>query len=158
MYRSNSKQWQVVLTPHRSLTRTGFLVLMGVVVAANLAIGGLFVVLGAWPVAGFACFDVLLVWLAFRWNFSSAGVVERISVTEHELILDRLNHYSPPERWRFVRRWVRVELQENRERELVGSLCLVSGQARIVIGDFLSAEERKSLAAALDEALAIPRI
>src|SRR5690348_16101607 len=113
MDRSNSKQWQAVLTPHRSLSRAGFLVLMVMVVVVNLLIGGLFVVMGAWPVAGFACLDVLLVWLAFRCNFASASVMERIVVTEHELILDRLDLQRSPERWRFVRRWVRVELQED---------------------------------------------
>ena len=140
------------------MSKPGFLVLIVLVAASNLVIGGLFVVMGAWPVAGFAFLDVLLVWLAFRRNFSSASVVERICVTEHELILDRLDAQRPPERQRFVRRWVRIELQEDRERELVGSLFLVSGRAKVVIGDFLSPEERKTFAVALGQALAIPRI
>ncbi len=53
---------------------------------------------------------------------------------------------------------MRVELQEDRERELIGRLCLVSGQTRETIGEFLAPDERKTLAIALRQALAIPRI
>jgi len=57
-----------------------------------------------------------------------------------------------------VRRWVRVELEEDRDRELIGSLLLVSGRTRVVVGEFLAPDERKTLATALKSALAIPRI
>lgn len=154
----NSKTWQATLTPHRSLSRRGFLTVMILVVAVNLVMAGLFVAMGAWPVAGFAGLDVLIVWWAFRVNFADARQMERISITEHELVLDRLKKNDPPEQQRFVRRWVRVELEEDRERELIGRLLLVSGATRVAVGDFLAPEERKTLASALKAALAIPRI
>ena len=155
---SKTKAWQATLTPHRSLSRSGFLLIMALVILINLAVGGLFMVVGAWPVAAFAGLDVLLVWWAFRANFADARQVERISITEHELVFDRLRGNQPPEQQRFVRRWVRVELEEDSERELIGRLTLVSGQVRIAVGDFLAPAERKMLAAALRSALAIPRI
>lgn len=154
----NSKTWQATLTPHRSLTRQGFLTVMLLVVLVNLVIGGLFMAIGAWPVAGFAGLDVLIVWWAFRANFADARQMERISITEHELVLDRMKKNDPPEQQRFVRRWVRVELEEDRERELIGRLLLISGATRVSVGDFLAPEERKTLASALKSALAIPRI
>lgn len=154
----NSKVWQATLTPHRSLDRRGFLILMGLVILVNLVVAGMFVALGAWPIAGFAGLDVLLVWWAFRVNFADARKLERISITEHELVLDRESEKKPPEQQRFVRRWVRVELEEDQDRELIGSLLLVSGRTRVAIGEFLAPEERKTLAAALKSALAIPRI
>ena len=154
----NSKTWHAVLTPHRSLSKQGFLVVMGLVVLVNLTIGGLFAALGAWPIAGFAGLDVLLVWWAFQANFSDARQQERISIADHEVVLERLREDRPAVQCRFVRRWVRVELQEDRERELIGRLCLVSGQTRETIGEFLAPDERKTLAIALRQALAIPRI
>lgn len=154
----NSKLWQATLTPHRSLTKQGFLAVMGLVVLVNLVVGGMFVALGAWPIAGFAGLDVLLVWWAFRANFADARQLERISITEHELVFDRLRENQPPEQQRFVRRWVKVELEEDRERELIGRLLLVSGQTRLAVGNFLAPEERKTLADALKAAVAVPRI
>ena len=158
MEESNSKVWQATLTPHRSLTRGGYLTLMGLVIAVNLVVAGMFVALGAWPIAGFAGLDVLLVWWAFKANYGDARKLERISITDHELVLDRLSEKRLPEQQRFVRRWVRVELEEDRDRELIGSLLLISGQTRVVVGEFLSPDERKTLARALKSALAIPRI
>ncbi len=158
MHRSNSKPWQAILTPHRSLSRQGFLAVMAVIVAVNLAVGALFMSIGAWPVAGFAGLDVLLIWWAFRANFADARRMERISITDHELVFDRMRGDDPPEQQRFVRRWVKVELEEDIERELIGRLSLVSGQVRLTVGDFLAPDERKTLAAALRSALAIPRI
>lgn len=158
MDQGNSKVWEATLTPHRSLNRRGFHVLMGLVLLVNVIVAGMFVALGAWPIAGFAGLDVLLVWWAFRVNFADARKLERISITEHELVLDRESERHPPEQQRFVRRWVRVELEEDRERELIGRLLLVSGRSRIAVGEFLGPEERKTLAEALKSALAIPRI
>jgi uncharacterized membrane protein len=158
MERSNTKPWQAVLTPHRSLSKHGFILVMALVAGVNLLVGALFMVIGAWPVAGFAGLDILLMWWAFRANFADSRRLERISITEHEVILDSLREGRPPEQRRFVRRWVRVELDEEPERELIGSLRLVVGSTRTVIGDFLAPGERKTLAAALRQALAIPRI
>ncbi|WP_395661151.1 DUF2244 domain-containing protein [Aestuariivirga sp.] len=154
----NSKAWQATLTPHRSLTRQGFLAVMLMVVAVNFVVGGLFVALGAWPVAGFAGLDILIIWWAFRANFADARQMERISITDHELILDKVRKDKAQEQQRFVRRWVRVELEEDRERELIGRLLLVSGGRRVPVGEFLAPEERKTLAVALKSALAIPHI
>ena len=72
----NSKVWQATLTPHRSLSRNGFFILMGLVGAVNLVVAVMFVILGAWPIAGFAGLDVLLVWWAFRVNFADARKLE----------------------------------------------------------------------------------
>ena len=158
MEHRNSKVWQATLTPHRSLTREGFFALMGLVVVVNLVVAGMFVALGAWPIAGFAGLDVFLFWWAFKANFADARKLERISITEHELVFERESERHPPQQQRFVRRWVRVELQEDRERELIGSLLLVSGRTCVAVGEFLAPEERKTLADALKAALAIPRI
>ena len=41
------------VTPHRSLTRGGFLALMGFVTVVSFAAGVAFLMMGAWPVFGF---------------------------------------------------------------------------------------------------------
>ena len=153
-----ASETKFVLTPHRSLSRQGFLVVMGTIAGLNLIGGTVFWLLGAWPVVGFMGLDVLLIWWAFKANFSAARRAERIEVTDHELILERLLPGRPPLESRFVRGWVRVELEEDRERELIGRLYLNSRHKRTEIGSFLSPAERKTLAGALKQALARPHI
>lgn len=153
-----TRAWRVTLTPHRSLDRSGFMIVMMLVAGINLVVGVLFATLGAWPVAGFAGLDVLLLWWAFRINFSDAWQMERISVTDHEVMWERYDRRGRVETRNLVRRWTSVELSFDAERELVGALHLVSGPNRIEVGHFLSQDERKSLASALRSALAIPRI
>lgn len=154
----NPKTWQATLTPHRSLSRQGFVTVMVLIAAVNFAVGVLFFAIGAWPVAGFAGLDVLLIWWAFRINFADGRRVERISITEHDVVFERYDRQGMVQSNNLVRRWTRVELDLDAERELVGALHLVSGMTRISVGGFLSGEERQSLATALRSALAQPRI
>ena len=147
-----------LLTPHRSLSRKGFLLVMGTIAGLNLIGGTVFWLLGAWPVVGFMGLDVLLIWWAFKANFAAARRAERIEVTDQELILERLFPGHAPFESRFVRGWVRVELEEDRERELIGRLYLNARHKRTEIGSFLSPAERKTLAGALKQALARPHI
>ena len=67
------------LTPHRSLSRTGFVVLMAVASAISFGAGLVFLLMGAWPVFGFFGLDVLLIYWAFRINFRHARASEDIS-------------------------------------------------------------------------------
>jgi uncharacterized membrane protein len=158
MEHDNLRSFRAVLTPHRSLSATGFISLMIVLIGLNLTGGVTFFLLGAWPVVGFMGLDVALVWLAFRLNYASARRQERIEITAHELILEREIHGRPAERHNFTRGWVQVELEEDRERELIGRLFLRSRGMKTEIGRFLSPEERKSFAATLRAALAKPHI
>jgi uncharacterized membrane protein len=150
------KTWRATLTPHRSLSRQGFLILMTVIVGLNLTVGMFFYVIGAWPVVGFMGLDVALIWWAFRANFADARRAEHIEITSDELVLRRFAEDRPTHEQRFARRWVRVELEEDRERELIGPLYLRFGGKRTEIASFLGAQERLSLANALKTALINP--
>jgi uncharacterized membrane protein len=150
------KTWRAILTPHRSLSPKGFVILMSVIVGLNLTAGMFFYVIGAWPVVGFMGLDVALIWWAFRANFADARRAEHIEITSDELVLRRLAEDKPAQVQRFARRWVRVELEEDRERELVGPLYLRFGGKRTEIASFLGAQERLSFANALKAALINP--
>jgi uncharacterized membrane protein len=158
MEQRNPENLTVVLTPHRSLSRQGFIALMSAVIAINFAAGTVFTLMGAWPVAPFAGLDVLLIWWAFKRNYADGWRAEHIEVTPYELILECFAHGKPAGNQRFVRPWVQVELDDDQERELIGGLFLRSHGRRTEIGRFLAPEERKSLAQALNAALARPQI
>ena len=151
-------EFSAVLRPHRSLSPRGFAVLMGVFGGACLVLGSFFLAIGAWPVFGFLGLDVLLVYLAFRRNFADAEVREVVEVTGHEVVLYNARPSRQLSERRFPRAWVRVDLDEDHERELIGSLALVYAGRRTEFASFLAPEERKSLAAALKAAVAQPRI
>jgi uncharacterized membrane protein len=158
MERSNLNCWRATLTPHRSLSRQGFVAVMAAIIAVNLAGGIVFAAIGAWPVTGFMGLDVALVWWAFRANFAAARQAERIEITEHELVVEHLAEGRACREHRFVRRWVRVELEEEHDRELIGGLFLASRGIRTEIGRFLAPAERLELARELKSALARPHI
>lgn len=120
----------------------------------NFAGGMMFYLAGAWPVAGFMGLDVALVWWAFNRNFADARRFERIEISETEVVLERHGAGQQPEQQRLVRAWVRVELDEDSERELVGGLFLRSPDRKFEIGRFLGPAERKGLASELRAALA----
>src|SRR5271155_1708329 len=86
------KLFSARLTPHRSLNRTGFLVLMGFLTMVSFAAGVAFLMMGAWPVFGFFGLDVLAVYWAFRINFRRAKAYEDIRVTPSELYVRRVSH------------------------------------------------------------------
>ena len=150
--------FRATLRPYRSLGRTGFVILLALLIGLNFAAGTAFYLLGAWPVAPFLGVDVGLVWWAFRKNYKDALKEEQIEVTAHELVLKRFDHHKQPEEMRFTREWVKVELEEDTERDLIGGLFLRSRGKRTEIGRFLGARDRKEAATLLRAALAKPHI
>src|SRR3954449_3779531 len=93
------KLFSALLTPHRSLGRTGFLVLMTFLSVVSFAAGLAFLLMGAWPVLGFFGLDALAIYWAFRINFRRARATEEIRVTPSELRLRRVSHRGHVVEW-----------------------------------------------------------
>jgi uncharacterized membrane protein len=106
---------------------------------------------GAWPVTGFLGLDVLLVYLAFRWNYRQARRAEFVRLDPDGLSVRRLEPDGRAQSWRFEPYWVRVSLEQvgRHDRRLV----LRSHGRQVVIGAFLTQDERLELARALEAAL-----
>jgi len=150
--RAEPKLFSALLTPHRSLNRTGFLVLMGFLTLVSFAAGVVFLIMGAWPVFGFFGLDVLAVYWAFRINFRRATATEEISVTPSELRVRRVSHRGHVVEWVLNPLWVRLE-QETHAEFGIERLYLVSRGRHISVGSFLGADEKASFAKALLAAL-----
>ncbi|WP_421995529.1 DUF2244 domain-containing protein [Reyranella sp.] len=140
------------LVPHRSLSPTGFRWLIGVAIAANLAIGLPLMVMGAWPVMGFMGLDILLLWWLFKRSYLDARRSETLLLTDQDLIIDRVAPDGEREQIRLDAYWLRVEWQEKDER-----LVVHARGNRAVLGRFLSPGERRELADQLKAALAAMR-
>ena len=145
-----------LLTPHRSLNRTGFLVVMSLLSAVSFAAGIAFLIMGAWPVLGFFGLDALAIYIAFKINFRRARAYEEISVTPSELRLRRVSHRGHVIEWVFNPLWVRLD-QIAHEEFGIERLYLVSKGRRVAIASFLGADEKASFAKALSAALAAAR-
>jgi uncharacterized membrane protein len=141
-----------LLTPHRSLNRTGFVLVMVFLSGVSFATGVAFLMMGAWPVSGFLGLDVLAIYVAFKINFRRALACEQISVTNSVLRLRRVSHRGHVVEWVFNPLWVRLD-QEADDEYGVERLYLASRGKRVAIGSFLSPGEKASLSKALLAAL-----
>ena len=140
------------LTPHRSLNRTGFVVLMAFLSAVSFIAGVAFWMMGAWPVFGFFGLDVLVIYWAFRINFRRALATEDIVVTASELRVRRVSHRGHIVEWVLNPLWVQFEQKSHAEFG-IERLYLVSRGRRVSIGSFLGPDEKASFAKALLAAL-----
>jgi uncharacterized membrane protein len=144
--------FSALLTPHRSLNRAGFLVLMGFISAVSFAAGLAFLLIGAWPVLGFFGLDVLAIYWAFRINFRDARATEEIRVTPSELRVRRVSHRGHVVEWVLNPLWVRLDQKCHAEFG-IEKLYLVSSGRRVSVARFLGADEKASFAKALTAAL-----
>ena len=144
------------LTPHRSLNRTGFLVVMAFVSVISFAAGVAFLLMGAWPVLGFFGLDVLAIYWAFRISFRRAKAFEEIRVTPSELFVRRVSHRGHVVEFSFNPLWVQLDRKTHAEFG-IERLYLVSKGRRVAIANFLGAEEKESFSNALMAALQAAR-
>src|SRR6266481_550085 len=148
--------FSALLTPHRSLNRNGFLVLMGFLSVVSLAAGLAFLLMGAWPVLGFFGLDVLAIYWAFRINFRRARATEEISVTPSELRVRRVSHRGHVVEWVLNPLWVQLDRKIHAEFG-IEKLYLISKGRRVSIANFLGPDEKASFAKALLAALQAAR-
>jgi uncharacterized membrane protein len=144
--------FSAVLTPHRSLSPTGFLIFMLVLGGVSFVSGLSFLLAGAWPVFGFFGLDVLLVYWAFRANYRSAKAYETVTVTPSELTLRKVSHHGRISEWTLNPLWVRLD-RDVHEEFGIERLFLVSHGRRLPIAGFLGPDEKESFALALSAAL-----
>jgi uncharacterized membrane protein len=144
--------FSALVTPHRSLSRAGFLIVMAAVGGISFVAGTVFLLLGAWPVFGFFGLDVLLVYWAFRVNYRAAAAFEEVTVTACELRVRQVSHRGKASEWSFNPLWVRLEREDNEEFGLQ-RLFLVSRGRRLPVASLLGPREKESFAAALGAAI-----
>lgn len=148
--------FSATLTPHRSLGRRGFLVLMLVIAGLFFATGLYFWSLGAWPVIGFGGLDLLAVWLAFHLNYRAARGYEEIEVSRTSLAISKVGPGGRRQELRFNPQWVRLEVEEDALRG-VTRVAVRARDERVPVGAFLNPEDRRSFARAFGAALSAAR-
>lgn len=147
--------FRAVLTPHRSLSARGFLIVMAAVGFVSFAAGVTFMMLGAWPVFGFFGLDVALIYFAFRSNYRAARQYETVEVTVERVTLTQVDAKGNSNTHTFNSYWARVEIQEWADGRTF--LILAERGRKALFGSFLLDEEKHELATALRKALVTAR-
>lgn len=144
--------FDAVLRPHRSLSPAGFGILMAALAVGLAGLGFVFFAIGAWPVLGFCGLEFGLLYLAFRINYRDGRACEHLRLGAAMLEVRRLDGRGRLRgTWQFQPNWLRVTMDDPPEH---GSQLALSSHGReLIIGSFLTPEERLDLAHALRRAL-----
>jgi uncharacterized membrane protein len=143
--------FSAVITPHRSLGRVGFVVLMAAFGAVSFIAGMVFLMAGAWPVFGLFGLDVLLLYWAFRLNYRHAGAYEEVHITSSKLIVRKVSHRGRAREWVLNPLWVKLHKVVHEDFGMW--LFLVARGKQLAIASFLGPEEKASFARELGNAL-----
>ena len=145
-----------ILQPNRSLSDRGFAIVMLIIGIVSFVTGMAFVSMGAIPVIGFFGLDALAIYLAFRLSFRQQREQTRICVTAKELRLSHIKANGSEKHATVPAAFARVHLDEPLTTN--SWLRIEYGKTAYVIGRFLTLSERKSLAAAIRNALQAARM
>ena len=148
--------FSATITPHRSLGSVGFVVLMVLFGAVSFLTGIAFLLMGAWPVFGFFGLDVLLLFLAFRVSYRSAGAYEEIKVTASALTVRKVSHRGHVREWLLNPLWVKLD-RESTEEFGIARLFLTMRGKQLTVASDLGPDERADFAVQLGNALSEAR-
>ncbi|AZO11496.1 MULTISPECIES: DUF2244 domain-containing protein [unclassified Mesorhizobium] len=152
-YQADEPFFQALLTPHRSLGRTGFFILMAALLFGWAVTGAIFLAHGAWPVFGFFGLDVIGVYVAFRLNYRAARAREEISVSRTSLDIRKTAPSGRSEAHHFNPFWTRFSIARHTEIGITRMAVEAQGKS-VSIGGFLNPDDRESFASAFSRALA----
>lgn len=155
-FASDEPFFKALLLPHRSLGRTGFMVLMGALVFGWLVTGVVFLSQGAWPIFGFFGLDVIGLYIAFRLNYRAGRAREEVSISRTSLDILKTAPSGKAERFRFNPFWARFSVSRHDEIGITG-MSVVSREQSVPIGSFLNPDDREHFAKAFSRALATAR-
>ncbi|RLQ89298.1 DUF2244 domain-containing protein [Notoacmeibacter ruber] len=153
---AESPIFDAVLTPHRSLGKPGFAILMVAVGVLWLGTGLMFWSMGAWPIFGFFGLDLVILYIAFRLNYRAARAREEITVWRHDI---EVRQYAPSGRMarhQFNPFWTRFSVKRKPEIGII-EMALKDRARHLPVGGFLNPDDRSSFAKAFGDAIATAR-
>ncbi len=132
----------LTISPHRSLSKKGFKILMLIVTILCLTGGIIFWFLGAWPVFGFFGLDIVLIYIAFKVSYRRGEIYERLSIVSEKFKISRGFPSGKLQEWELNPYWAKVELiTQNKNTQLL----IRSGDKVVSIGSFLNQVAKENL-------------
>jgi uncharacterized membrane protein len=140
------------LTPHRSLSRRGVGVVVGIA-AAMLALPGIvFLTLGAWPVVGFMLVGVLALAFALSWSLRDGRRFEEVTLWADRLEIRRVAPGGEETTESFNPFFTRLRVTRDFD-ERVTEIALDARPTHAIVGAFLNPDDKASFAQAFGTAL-----
>jgi uncharacterized membrane protein len=140
-----------VITPHRSMSSKGFIILIGVLTAINATSAAFFVMIGAGPIPIFLGLDLLAVIVAFVASNRAARRLERIRVTAREVRVTQASSRGEETVWVSPTAFTRVaQVGDAGDADF---LRLRLSDRELRVARDLSRPERLAFAKALDRAI-----
>ena len=152
----SAQLFHAVLTAQRSLGGRGLAWaagLLGVLAVISMV---MFLVLGAWPVAGFVGAEVGVAVLLLLAHHRAGRAREELTLDEGGLTVARIDWAGHRLEERLPPAWLRVALQPPAGSR-AGHIELATHGRTLAVGTFLAPEEQAELAAALERALSLWR-
>ena len=132
----------LTISPHRSLSKGGFKILMLIVTLLCLTGGIIFWFLGAWPVFGFFGLDILLVYIAFKVSYRRGEIYEKLFIVSKKFKIYRGFPSGKLQEWELNPYWAHVELvTQNKNTQLI-----IRSEDKVVsVGSFLNVVAKERL-------------
>lgn len=140
---SGAVSYKLILWPHRSLPRKGFVWFIGV--TAGLMVLPLVAVLGnavLWGLLPFILLVLFGIWYGLQQTYRSGETREELRLSAEILELRRHDPGREDRVWTTNPYWVRVGLRKGPVEDY---LTLSDGKREVELGAFLTPEERRSL-------------
>lgn len=148
--------FKATLLPYRSLSARGFQIMILSLLLLWACIGMVFMHIGALPVVvpvvGLLGLDIVLIYVAFRFNYYAAQQREEISVSREQLLITQVSASGHIRAYQFNP--FRTRFHITRKDDIgITQMQLQSDGRSLDIGRFLPPDDRESFASAFSNAL-----
>ncbi|MBC7739288.1 MAG: DUF2244 domain-containing protein, partial [Candidatus Saccharibacteria bacterium] len=133
------------LWPHRSLSRRGFAMFIGITAAMlALPLATQIGTPGLWILLAFVAATLGGVWFALQHSYRTGSVTEDLVLTRDLISLHRTNPATPAQDWQANPHWVRTTLHPT-GGPVLNYLTLSGNQRDVELGAFLQPDERQQI-------------
>ena len=139
---------RIVLTPNCSLTPGTALIFFGSLFCVSLIFALMFVLNGLWPILPFWGLEMVVLGIALHLSLKRRHHRQELLITESEIRIITLSA-AGQQKQEFARHWAKVRLCRPRTNLYPSRLLIESHGRAFEVGDFLTEEERRSLATRL---------
>jgi uncharacterized membrane protein len=140
----------IELCAHNSLSRVQARWFLATVAVGPALTAGFCLFAGFWPVLPFAGLEFGLLWLALHWSMRRGKQRESIAITPNYVTISSQLGVRQANT-RFARHWTKVKLRAPQSVLHPTRLCLESQGRACEVGGFLTDDERRALAARLQQ-------